>query len=93
MQVGEAAYLKVKQQNEVGTFMDWGLEKDLLVPKSEQQTGMKVGRRYVVKVCLDEQTHRVYGTTRIARHSRVYSSSIGRNFSGRPSVVWSFTKS
>ena len=34
--VGECAYLKVKDQNDVGTFMDWGLSKDLLVPFNEQ---------------------------------------------------------
>ena len=64
--VGEFAYMEARANVPFGTFMDWGLEKDLLVPKSEQQTGMKVGRKYVVKVCLDAQTNRVYGTTRIA---------------------------
>ena len=66
--VGEFAYLEVRSNVPFGTFVDWGLEKDLLVPKSEQQTGMKVGRKYVVKVCLDQQTNRVYGTTRIAQN-------------------------
>ena len=34
--VGECAYLPVKQVNNVGAFMDWGLLKDLLVPFAEQ---------------------------------------------------------
>lgn len=46
--------------------MDWGLEKDLLVPKREQQPGMQIGKNYVVKVCLDQRTNRVFGTTKIA---------------------------
>jgi predicted RNA-binding protein (virulence factor B family) len=66
--VGEFAYLEARSTVPFGTFMDWGLEKDLLVPRSEQQVRMKVGRKYVVKVCLDGRTNRVYGTTRIAQN-------------------------
>ena len=66
--VGEVAYLRAKDTSPIGCFMDWGLEKDLLVPKNEQQGKMQAGRRYVVKVLLDPKTNRVYGSTRIARH-------------------------
>ncbi len=66
--VGEFAYLKVKDTTSFGVFMDWGLEKDLLIPKSEQQDKMFPGRKYVVKVCIDPRTGRVYGTTRISQH-------------------------
>jgi predicted RNA-binding protein (virulence factor B family) len=64
--VGECAYLAAKDRAPFGIFMDWGLEKDLLVPRKEQPPGMAVGKRYVVKVCLDESSRRVYGTTHIA---------------------------
>lgn len=66
--VGECAYLKVKDQNEVGTFMDWGLSKDLLIPFSEQAWPMNQGRSYVVYVYLDEQTRRIAATTRFHKH-------------------------
>lgn len=66
--VGDVAYLRVNDTASIGCFMDWGLEKDLLVPKSEQQAKMHVGKRYVVKVLLDQKTNRVYGSTRIDRH-------------------------
>lgn len=66
--VGEVAYLMAKDTSPIGCFMDWGLEKDLLVPKSEQQGKMQAGRRYVVQVLLDSKTNRVYGSTRITRH-------------------------
>lgn len=65
---GEFAYLEVRSVVSFGAFVDWGLEKDLLVPKNEQQTRMKAGKKYIVKVCLDKRTNRVYGTTRIARN-------------------------
>jgi predicted RNA-binding protein (virulence factor B family) len=66
--VGEFAYLQVKDVASFGAFLDWGLEKDLLVPTSQQQDRMKVGKSYVVKVCLDEMTTRVYGTNRITHN-------------------------
>lgn len=66
--VGEFAFLQVKDVTSFGAFMDWGLEKDLLVPSSQQQDRMKIGKSYVVKVCLDEMTGRVYGTNRVTHH-------------------------
>ena len=66
--VGECAYLKVRQQNDVGTFMDWGLGKDLLVPFSEQAWPMNPGRSYVVYLFLDEQTNRIAASTKYSRH-------------------------
>lgn len=68
VQVGEAAYLKVKQQNDVGTFMDWGLSKDLLVPFNEQAWPMHPGRNSVVYCYLDPETNRIAATTRFSRH-------------------------
>lgn len=64
--VGDFVYMKAKDVTSFGTFMDWGLEKDLLVPKSEQQDRMVPGKKYIIKVCLDEKTDRVYGTNKIS---------------------------
>ncbi len=66
--VGEAAYLMVRQQTDVGTFMDWGLGKDLLVPHNEQTRPMNPGRSYVVYLFLDERTGRIAASTRYSRH-------------------------
>lgn len=66
--VGECAYLKVRQQNDVGTFMDWGLSKDLLVPFNEQAWPMNPGRSYVVYLFLDAQTQRIAASTKYNRH-------------------------
>jgi len=66
--VGECAYLKVRQQNDVGTFMDWNLSKDLLVPFSEQAWPMNPGRSYVVYLFLDEQTNRIAASTKYSRY-------------------------
>jgi len=53
--VGEIAYLKVLEVNNIGAFLDWGMPKDLLCPYGEQKQTMEVGKRYLVMVFLDEQ--------------------------------------
>jgi len=64
--VDDFVFLKAKEIVSFGTFMDWGLEKDLLVPKSEQQERMLPPRKYLIKICFDEGTGRVYGTAKIS---------------------------
>jgi len=66
--VGEFALLEVKQSTPVGAFLDWGLEKDLLVPFSEQGDGMRVGHSYVVFLYLDEIHNRITATTKLDKH-------------------------
>ncbi len=63
-QVGEFSRMQVKMVGKPGAFLDWGLEKDLLVPFPEQFETMKEGRWYLVKVCLDT-AGRVVGTSQI----------------------------
>ena len=41
IEVGKFALLRARQVNNVGAFMDWGLQKDLLVPFSEQKVRMQ----------------------------------------------------
>ena len=48
------AYLKVKGVSQVGTFLDWGLEKDLFLPFKEQETPAKTGDYVMVYVYLDK---------------------------------------
>lgn len=54
-QVNAFAFLKVIDVNAVGAFLDWGLEKDLLVPKPEQRRPMELGKSYLVYLKLDNQ--------------------------------------
>jgi predicted RNA-binding protein (virulence factor B family) len=64
---GEFAYLEVRQVNSFGAFMDWGMEKDLLVPFREQPLRMEPGRGYVVYVYTDEKSDRVVASARLNR--------------------------
>lgn len=48
--VGEFAYLKVVDVSAVGAFLDWGLDKDVLVPFAEQHRPMEPGHSYLVHI-------------------------------------------
>ncbi|HSZ24810.1 MAG TPA: S1-like domain-containing RNA-binding protein, partial [Cytophagaceae bacterium] len=63
----EIASLQVKEVNDFGAFLDWGLEKDLMVPYREQLRKMKVGEQYLVYLYIDEDTNRLAATSKIDR--------------------------
>lgn len=65
IQVGEFAYLQVKEVAKVGAFLDWGLEKDLLVPFKEQLQKMEAGQYYLVHMYLDEVTDRLVASSHL----------------------------
>lgn len=60
--LNDFALLQVTAVADVGAFMDWGLEKDLLVPFSEQRERMEEGRWYIVYLAIDENSDRLYGS-------------------------------
>ncbi len=66
--VGQFANLKVKQVNTIGAFLDWGLEKDLLLPFSEQERKVGVDDKCVVYVCLDYESERIIASAKISKH-------------------------
>jgi predicted RNA-binding protein (virulence factor B family) len=67
VQVGECANLQVKDINDVGIFLDWGLDKDLFLPFGEQQQPMEVDRHYVVYVYLDNE-QRITASNKLDRY-------------------------
>jgi len=62
------AALKVVDAASFGAFMDWGLDKDLLVPFKEQATKMYDHKTYVVYLFLDETSDRLVATTKLNRY-------------------------
>lgn len=54
LQVGETAVLKVVQTSRIGAFLDWGLEKDLLLPFREQTMKVKEGQECLVALYIDK---------------------------------------
>lgn len=59
--------LKVKDINRYGAFLDWGLDKDLFLPHSEQTTELNQGESYLVYLYLDEETDRLVASMKIDR--------------------------
>lgn len=67
--VGEFALLRVVSVNpRIGVFLDWGLEKDLLLPIREQTKPLQSGDWLVVRVVLDEKTDRIIASSRLNRY-------------------------
>lgn len=64
-QVGEFAMLRVKSVNKIGTFLDWGIMKDLLVPFREQKVTMTEERSYLVYIYVDEETSRIVASAKL----------------------------
>src|SRR5690554_4828603 len=62
--VDEFAVLEVREVTPFGAFMDWGLPKDLFVPKNEMGKEMQAGSRYLVRVCRDFRTDRLVGVAK-----------------------------
>lgn len=57
--IGDILMLKCISTSDAGSFLDWGLPKDLYVAKAMQLGQMKEDRYYLVKIYLDEQTDRI----------------------------------
>lgn len=65
IKLDEFAFLKCVEINEIGAFMDWGLEKHLFVPYKEQAVKMRKGERYLVFCYLDELTGRLVASSKV----------------------------
>lgn len=64
------AFLKVIEVTAFGAFLDWGLEKDLMVPFKEQNQLMEDGKYYLVTLQLDTLTDRLYASTKVNRYMK-----------------------
>ena len=63
--VGDIVKLKAVSSNNQGAFLDWGLMKDLFVPKSKIKSFMVQGGEYLVKIYLDERTGRIAASEKL----------------------------
>ncbi|HJC34357.1 S1 RNA-binding domain-containing protein [Mediterraneibacter glycyrrhizinilyticus] len=52
--LGNLAVLEVVDVGRIGAFLDWGLEKDLLLPFKEQTTKVEKGDRCLVSLYIDK---------------------------------------
>jgi predicted RNA-binding protein (virulence factor B family) len=66
--VNEFAYLKVKEVNRFGAFLEWGILKNLLVPFREQKIDMMQDRSYIVYIYKDEKSNRLAASAKINKY-------------------------
>lgn len=68
IQLGEFAFLRAKEVNQYGAFLDWGLPKDLMAPFALQAEKMKEGKSYLVYLLLDGQSERLVATSKFQKY-------------------------
>lgn len=73
--VNQIATLKVVANGSAGGFLDWGLDKDLLVPNSEQRVRLSVGQKVVVWIYVDDKSGRIVATTKLNKYVKDQGSS------------------
>ncbi len=70
--LGETARLTVKQVTKIGAFLDWGLEKDLLLPFHEQTFRVAEGETCLAALYLDKSS-RLCATMKVYPYLRTDS--------------------
>ena len=73
--VGDFALLRVKDNVTVGTFLDWGLEKDLLLPFGEQTDQLRRGQEVLVYVYL-HASDRVAASAKVEKFLKPADSTL-----------------
>jgi uncharacterized protein len=66
--LGDIVRLKAVSVTAQGAFLDWGLMKDLFIPKSGMISFIRTTGEYLVKIVMDEQTGRVAATEKLERY-------------------------
>lgn len=56
LKMGQVAELTVVQVGKIGAFLDWGLEKDLLLPFRQQRGMVKEGDKVLVTLYIDKSS-------------------------------------
>ncbi|QDF66860.1 GntR family transcriptional regulator [Shewanella sp. SNU WT4] len=64
-QVGQFASLKVVSTSRFGAFLDWGLDKDLLLPFAEQEKPLEVGNYVLVYIHINHADDRIVASAKL----------------------------
>lgn len=73
IELGQTKLLSVKEVSKIGAFLDWGLEKDLLLPYHEQTRKVKAGEEVLVSLYVDKSS-RLCATMNVYPYLRKDSS-------------------
>lgn len=69
LMVGEVGFLKVSQVTKIGAFLDWGLEKDILLPYKEQTRKVGEGEEVLAALYIDK-SNRLAATMNVYEYLR-----------------------
>jgi predicted RNA-binding protein (virulence factor B family) len=86
------ACLRVSDATEHGVFLDWGLEKDLFMPFSEQNKKMVPGRSYLVWIYIDPKTDRIVCSARLEKFLSQNPSDELTEDQEVELLIWEFTE-
>lgn len=64
--LGEIAFLEVVDTSTIGAFVNWGLPKDLFIPRALQKRPFAIGEKRIIRIVLDERTNRLVGTEKVS---------------------------
>ena len=65
--IGEVALLECVDISSFGAFLDWGLPKDLFIPKANQNMDMEIGRWYLIYAYRDDLTDRIVASAKLGK--------------------------
>lgn len=68
IEYGKVAVLEVVETTRFGAFLDWGLDKHLLLPHGEQNGEVKAGQKVAVILFVDIKTKRLAASQKIDRY-------------------------
>lgn len=68
--VGEIAVLKVNDVTKIGAFLDWGLERDILLPFKEMTDRVRQGCEYLVALYIDK-SNRLAATMKVYKYLKI----------------------
>ena len=85
LMMGQVAELTVAQTGKIGAFLDWGLEKDLLLPFRQQVKKVKEGEKVLVSLYVDKSerlcaTMNVYHNLRSDSPYHTQDQVVGRAY-------------
>jgi len=64
--LNQLAFVEVIDTTDIGAFVDWGLPKDLFIPKIYQKRPFRIGEKRIIRIVLDQKTNRLIGTEKIS---------------------------
>ncbi len=77
--LGEYGFFEVVDVTNFGAFVNWGLKKDLFVPRTHQKSNFKVGESRILYINYDDQTHRLIGSERLTQHLKFHKKVLKPN--------------